>query len=521
MALKIYAGKDTNTGIEFVLREDNLEKAQEQATLLLEQIQVAGTLVAENFSSPKRLAPSLKDDHYEFPPISPFVPIAEYIALRLDGNDLSHATSAETAENNFREDFQIIAWIEFINYEGNGKQTITSNWVTGAVDDRVYNFLMDEGTLKFQVSTDGTNIEEVSVALDPVHGTGFWVRATYTPSSVIPVALARITLYTSDESRLLELSQITWNEESFEEIGFNELFNAPIGLLVGSELTTTSNINVPDGNIGRVAFVQGNDATFSNNTVVADMDPARDTVAGVEQWDSQTGEQWDIFGRASIGVPIVGGGIIGFLLDGVDGTYISTPDPLPPFTQSLALAIWVEFVTYPQAGEIGLIGKFEGSNISQDSYQFSLVDGVDKGLIADGTVFEDRFGNDDRYVVKEGIWTAMEWDFNTGVFTFYRSDDPIGTVHDAIVWDEVFASDDSGLNFFNDSDQSIHIGAQNVEDGLNAVIGRAFIINQDLKGVVYAEMYPNRDYVNGDTFVSTTGNLQTWTLHGGVTIEQV
>ncbi len=521
MALKIYAGTDTHTGIEFIVRADTFDDAQEAASRLVSDINVASTLVADDFSKPVRLATTLLQG--DFPGgaatgVNPIIPIEIYHALRLDGSDRSFGFTASSAENNFISDFQIIAWIEFLDYEGAGRQVIASNWDEGA-NLRSYTFAMEGGNLVFQVSAVGTDINTTTFLIDPVADTGFWVRAQF---ATLSIGVGQTTIFTSDQSRLIDIEDITWVQKASDITSFEELKTNTVGLRIGTETTTISDTNVPNGNIGRIVFIQGVDGTFSNNTIIDDMYPNRDTTPGETNWFSQTGEQWQIFGRASIGIPIVGGGIIGFLLDGISGTFISTPDTSPNFATTISLAIWVELVTYPQTGQVGFISKFDGTSAG-DSYAFSLEDGDDFGFIGDdANGFGDKIGDDTGYKVDDGIWTAMTWDSNTREFTWYRSDDAIDTDHDAIVWTPTVVSDPISQTFWNVvSNVDIRIGSQGSTNAMNTIVGRAMVIDGALDGTLYADMFPDRDYVDGTQFTSTTGLLQEWTLTGGVTVTQV
>ncbi|MCH6574089.1 MAG: hypothetical protein IH795_02615 [Bacteroidetes bacterium] len=526
MALKLYAGRDINTGIEFMLRAESFEEAQAAAARLTSDLQVSGTLSVTNFSLPRRLAATLRsaDFHSGISPFeNPITPLEIYHALRVDGVDDAIATTPLTAENNFVTDFQIIAWIEFLNYEGEGRQVIASNWDSGN-NKQAYTLLMDNGNLVFEVSTNGSNTTTSSFAQDPTPATGLWVRAEFI--KVDSAFGGEILLYTSSSNQLTDLDKIAWSFKLSTNVFGDTLFDTGnLVLTVGAETTATANTNVPNGTIGRVAYIDGVSSTFSDNTVVVDMNPNNDADAGDTEWTSSKGEQWNIFGRASIGIPFVAGGTIGFLLDGIDGTNISIPDTSPNFDTTISLAIWLQFVTYPQDGDVGLIGKFPESDLALAAYLFELSNGIDKGFISDDDSFGDKVGNDEDYVQGEGIWTAMTWDSSTKAFTWYRSEDAISTAYETINWTPTVTSDPINEADWSISVEPIRIGsAFGINGVVNAIIGRALIIDGELDSAdLYAEMYPDRDYTSGTSFLATTGRLigETWTLNGGVTVTQV
>ena len=168
MALKLYGGTDSNTPLEFMVRADNLEEAQKGAEFLQEQLRVSGFLVLDDFDPPVRLDAPLKRDPFPTPGIVnggiveiPSDPFAVYKALRLDGVDGSDASTPSTASNTLSSDFQVIAWIQFLNYEGAGEQVIMSQWSPD--DNRInWRLLMNDDSLQFDVSPDGTNIFTVT-----------------------------------------------------------------------------------------------------------------------------------------------------------------------------------------------------------------------------------------------------------------------------------------------------------------------------------------------------------------------
>ena len=140
MALKLYGGKDINIPVEFMVRADNLAEAENLAALLQDELEVANFLAVDDFTGPIRLADPLKRDPFPTPsPINggivrpedfPVLPVGSvYRALRMDGVDNSIAFVDTDGVNSITQNFQMVAWIEFLEYEGAGEQVIVSQWV--------------------------------------------------------------------------------------------------------------------------------------------------------------------------------------------------------------------------------------------------------------------------------------------------------------------------------------------------------------------------------------------------------
>jgi len=525
MPLKVYAGSDIHSGIEFIVRANNLDEAQQEADLLTSEIQVARQLVASNFSRPKRLASSLRDDHYSsITREDPFVPLEIYHLLVLDGQDLSRATTPISASTTLTNNFQIMAWIQFLNYDGAGRQVIASNWNENG-DERVYTVAMDDGALVFQVSENGDDVTTVSFDLDPVHDTGFWVRALMADSG--PTA-SIITVSTSDESQLLEPGDVTWFQRASAFPTFNTLSDTGNFLFVGTESTTTfTDTNVPNGNIGRVTYIQGTDSNFANNTIVADMNPNGNASIGDEEWDSSTGETWSLNGRATIGIPISGGGILAFLLGGEVGSYLSTGDAVPDFSGNFVLALWIEFVDYITDQDQALIHKGQGGASTQ-AYGFATdATENDEANISNGTTQSIVDGSTTEYVNGEGIWTAVQWEESVREISFYRSSDPLSKSFTTIDWTPKTSGHIIPQTQWDATNaEDIAIGAQSDgTDPLAAIIGRAIVVNGlisggNIVGTLEKEMYPDRDYLGVEPMVSTTTG-ESWTFNGDISVVRV
>ncbi len=527
MALKLYGGKDTNTPLEFMVRANSLEEAQESASILKDELTNVSSLVIDDFSPPHRLNTSLITDPFPVPSIVNGGVIESvirqklevYEALRLDGTDNTSAITPRSNDNDLDNDFQIIAWIEFISYEGAAEQVILSQWDPSTTAKR-FRFLMNNDSLQFDVSSDGTNIFTISADIEAVHDTGFWVRSQIEEEA----GGSLMTLYTSSQNRFVEPENLTWTlvaEQAAVITTLNQL--APIDMLAGGDGNILTDVsNVPNGSIGRILYIAGISEVFSNNTISNDMYPDRDYVSGTT-WTSASPqlETWTLEGRANVGIPIVGGGTIAFEIS--EGNYLQTfQELIDSITGTISLAVWIEFIEltplnvtnyFMGKGNDTFTGNSFGLGISGDVFTLGLVgNGLDTSLV-DGDI--------PNYVVGEGRWLALTYIPITKIMNFYTSEDAINTPYADIEWTlkAVGLSTLAGSALLAASGE-IYVGAFNGEKSPDALIARALIISGELDGTLEQEMYPDRDYTGGTTMTSSTTS-EIWALVGDVPTGQV
>lgn len=528
MALKIYGAKETHTGVEFVLRGHTLEGAQEAADILLSEINTSGTLIAGNFTGPQRIASSLKmslltGTHNADIPIDPIIPIENYVAVILDHSDNSYCSTPYDVTTDFRENFQIIAWIEFLNYAGDGVQVIASKWDESS-DDRVWRLYMDDDFLKADVSIDGINIASNGAAgadIAIVHDTPIWVRMEYL---TLLGGSTILQLSTSDQSRFLEPDKLTWNVVATNTIGESPVLlheDVTHGIIVGANTlgAAGTETDVPNGNIGRVVLADSTPDDPFAISIQADMYPSRDynLVTNPRMWTSQTNEEWTLNGRAVVGVPISGGTTLAISLDGDPTSFVSAPDGVSPFVSGFSVAVWAQFsagdgLAYP------LISRGDNLDFINFSYYYLLEDDFEnRGTISSGTSLQSITSNTIGEI-PAGIWYGWNSD-GAGGTKFYTSEDDIDTPFADINWVVNFTSAAS-IQDFNNLDTTYNVGSfpGTTSDSLVGKIARALVIEGDINaGTLHREMYPDRDYEDGDDWASST-TFETWTFQGNATL---
>lgn len=535
MALKLYGGTDSNTGLEFMVRGETLERAKETAEFLRLQLDNADFLVASNFSEPIRLDSPQPTAPFPTPsavngesPDENVTGTAEFFtALRMDGVSESVCSTSNFPFYTVGESFQIIAWIEFINYEGGGEQTILANWTDDdSPGTKVYRLFMSNNILQFDISADGTNIFTTSVELDPVHGTSFWVRAAKSNNIT--------ALYTSKESPFINPSDITWVTEGVSTttivtLNTNEAALITAGAyMVDSSDTPTS--DVINGSIGRALLIDTPAINFPGSSILLDMYPDRDYDGG-NLWISNgpQHELWDLFGRANVGIPIAGGGTIAFIIDG--SKYLDAVDSIAEsITGLISLAVWAEVTEIIPGITRYFIGKgfdaedenswgigmFSNSSATESNPLGLVGDGTDTDVVILGTANSIPLG--------EGLWMAMEYNPADKSMSFFVADSPINTAANSIAWTQIgSATSDLSGNTLLASNAIAIVGSFAGEEGksVDAFIARALVFEGSLDaGTLRKEMYPDRDYTGGTEFISST-TPDTWFLNGDIATVQV
>ncbi len=509
MALKLYGCVDLPTGIEFMVRAKTRLGAQETAEGLLDEINTAGSLFADDFEGPIEITTTYHADNFLTNGsinggTSEIIKkiVTDYIALRLDGIDDSYAFTENTEGNRPGGDQEIVAFIQFDVYQGAGIQSIVNQWGPTASGDSSFFLRANEGALEYGISSTGSVTELTSLNFNPEAGAGFWVKGTFKAAGAQP-GTQRVSI--STQNQFVAIEDLTFDSMQDDVTSIVSLNTTDEGIHVGaiSDLGTSNFIDVPVGFIGRVALYDG--IIGAGGILVSNMFPDQDTSAGETSWNStSTEETWSLFGNADIGVPILGGPIKTIKLDGTPGTYVSAPDDTER-NSSFTVAAWIQSDSLIDPSPKTVVSKFD--NVEDASWIFDIADGDDIAVHI-GTDLIDVKGSSGLYRNGEGIWTAVFFDIpNTRVY-FYRSKDCARIDYKDIEWVEVGCQIVPNLTVVKNSLSDILVGPQFAGN-----IARVLYMEGKLTGDLYREMNPDRDYIEGDSFTSyTTG--EEWTLNG-------
>lgn len=505
MALKLYGCVESFNGIEFMVRADTRDKAQETADALVADIQTAGTLFVEDFGDPVEILTTYKSD--SFAATGPVNGgslgiqeiVEEFEVLRLDGSAGTFAFGSDEDTNNPLGEQNVIVFVQFDTYQGK-VQTIASKW-NPFEDEKVWALRISTlGFIQYEVSSDGDTseiVEDTNTILG--NGAGVWIKAHFDPS------LLQISISIAPNNEFVALEDLTFTPTAVKSILFTTLRDdSTAGIHMGAEgdPSAAGLINTPTGFISR-AVIGTPDLEDEDFEIVSDMFPDRDAVPGTAPWTyPPTGETWSMFGNADIGLPIVGGPIKAIKLDGTSGSYASAPDDWP-LDKSFTVAAWI------QSDEIQF--SYMKTIASKDSSWSFEVESSDKVGINAGndTLVAEGSG----YKTGEGTWTAVYFDIPNTRVHFYRSDDSARTPYKEINWVKVKAEIVPNLTTVKTSDADICIGEYFKGD-----IARFLYMDGELTGELYRDMYPDRDHVNGESSFTSATTGEEWVCHGDAII---
>jgi len=504
VALKLYGGTDSNNGIEFMVRADTLDGAQETADFLLSQIGAAEFLVASDFTPPIRLNTSLKNDN--FPAlsavnggfdVSPQIVLSVYEALLMDGRDNTYAASSENIAASPINDFQVIAWIEFQNYSGAGEQVIAEHWVNDS-NIAVWRLAMNDTSLEFTISSNGIFFDSISADLDITHDTGIWVRAIYETEPVFDTRA--LTLKTSLQPRLIEPSDITWIPQNSAITTIESLDSVQPALrTIGADLNINPDgtINVMNGSIGRVLLIDGISDDDIRTNVLWDMFPDQDARGTLKQ---------------DLGLSIIGAPTFGVAVTPASSQTVGS--------NGITFLAWIQFDDYTVGGSIFNQGDVTPGNFS---YEFSVSNNQIVLLISeDGTAVVGGVSDIIPFVDGEGMWINARYIGAIDNITFETSNDPNDTLYTSIIWDVISSSTAVLSADIFESSANLTVGGREADEDFSpsGIIFRALLLNGSTVGSpVGVDMYPNRDAVKDATsWTSGSGFEEIWDLVGNVFI---
>jgi hypothetical protein len=210
-------------------------------------------------------------------------------------------------------------------------------------------------------------------------------------------------------------------------------------------------------------------------------------------------------------------------LDGVSGTYVSTPDSAAAsVTGDITLIAWVALDDWTPAAAEALISKW---NFGQRAYYLQIVatTGVltlitsADGTAAIGSVSTAATG----FADGTGHWVRVTWDDSADTANFYTSDQPIGAAISALSWTQLGDADVAHVSAgIADTTSIVEVGSVNTGGAnLTGKISRAVVIASTDPTATPAVDCDAGDYVSGSTFVSSASG-ETWTLNGNASVFQ-
>ena len=207
------------------------------------------------------------------------------------------------------------------------------------------------------------------------------------------------------------------------------------------------------------------------------------------------------------------------LLDGVSGTYVSTPDSAAnSVTGDLTLIAWLAPDDWTPAAYEVIIAKDRNGSASREYFMGLNGPSGDIRFLASetgaaynldaistaGVGFADGTGH----------WVRVTYNSVTGDVDFYTSDDSASVSVGAITWTQLGATVSETPTAIFDGINSLEIGSQiGGASSLSGKVSRAVVIKStDPTAAASVDFYP-QPYLQGDTnFTSVTGEL--WTLQG-------
>lgn len=193
----------------------------------------------------------------------------------------------------------------------------------------------------------------------------------------------------------------------------------------------------------------------------------------------------------------------------------TTPDSTEnSITGDLTIIVCMQLLNYEASHTHVLIDKQGSGDIA---YVFELANATAlRSIFSAGGLFTD-VNTTSTGAVSEGQhkWVRITFNASTS-YDFYTSSDPVKTALTDISWNEI-ATFSTSTSSIHDSAAEVRVG--DIHLGNIAYFWRVALINStNPNAAPVVDMYPERDYVEGNSWVSETG--ETWTLINGATVVQ-
>jgi hypothetical protein len=208
------------------------------------------------------------------------------------------------------------------------------------------------------------------------------------------------------------------------------------------------------------------------------------------------------------------------LLDGVSGTYVSTPDSAAnSVTGDLTLIAWAALDDWTPTSHVAIATKWRSAGDERSFMLRMAPDGkMQFNTTSDGSMATNLSSLSTvttGFTDGTGHWVRLSLDISAGTVNFFTSDQPSDTPISSLSWVQL-----GGANVVHaqtaifDGTATTQVGAyDNTVSRLSGKVARAVVIKStDPTAAASVDFYP-QPYLQGDTnFTSVTGEL--WTLQG-------
>lgn len=213
------------------------------------------------------------------------------------------------------------------------------------------------------------------------------------------------------------------------------------------------------------------------------------------------------------------------VLDGMDGTFVSTPDSVAnSVSGDITVIAWIQWDDYSNASQT-ILSKWVVSG-DQRSYKFEITENFGSGQLRfwisdDGIDNPLAVSNIGIFTDGVGTWVRVSWADSTNAINIYTSADPLTTAYPSITWSSVgFNTVLTSTGIF-DSSSEVQIGADESAEVPTGSIGRTIVIaSADPTAAAVNDMNPSLDYVSGSTFISSSTG-ETYTLQGNAVVADI
>jgi hypothetical protein len=446
-------------------------------------------------------------------------PIESYEArvVNLDGAFGNHVTTPDSSSVDIVGELSIVGWASADDWAPSPDPKYLL-----AKDDasqRAYGLsIRAGGLLGLFVSANGVNL----AFFESTVGTGFndndwhWIGATFDSAG-------DFRFYTSNDPGDTDFADISWSQLGDPVAsGLTSIANTTSPLRIGTLRGALSGANREwSGEIGRAAVFASSD--LGAGTAPSAEFNAKDYVSGSTLKSSTTGETYTLQGSAYINSASIPAAVKYLDLDGVSGSFASTPDANDlDVTTKFCVLGYMSLTDWTPASAQYLMCKWTnsgnqrsfGAGVNPDGTLILSVsdDGSTGSQNADSSVALPSTDG-------EGIWIAYV--FDSGSVNFYYSQQSKSANYSTLSWTELGTQQtvSGGVTSAFIGTGVLEVGSFNAGNNGNAdgeIYKAVLIDSNNLRGSAVAD-FDAGDYVSGSTLTSS-GTGEVWTLSGGATI---
>ncbi len=234
MPLRLYGTEDAFTQVEFMVRADSDDDAEAAFLLLLQELQLATTLSANDFEGPILLETTLTSSNFNEVGIvnGRHIPdnLAGYEVATLLEPTASTVSTPDAAANQFAGSFTIIFWLDPVDAGSNG--VIVSK--DGVSPDLGWAISLQSNVIQLSVSETGATNTIYSTFLVPNFNPGLWFRVTFNAGN------GDLFAYASTQGVQTAQSDLQWSQFFSVNTGFAAMNAASEPVSVGKKLGLSS-----------------------------------------------------------------------------------------------------------------------------------------------------------------------------------------------------------------------------------------------------------------------------------------